>query len=59
MEPGTSADIESAGVEPVIAERRTEDGARAVLSARCEARREERREQEPAGLQSNIILGED
>ncbi|GGL17045.1 MULTISPECIES: hypothetical protein [Streptomyces aurantiacus group] len=59
MEPGTSADIESAGVEPVIAERRTEDGARAVLSVRREARREQRGEQEPAGLQSNIILGED
>ncbi|GAB2963826.1 hypothetical protein GCM10023080_025950 [Streptomyces pseudoechinosporeus] len=59
MEPGTSADIESAGVEPVIAERRPKNSARAVPSVRREARREQWGEQEPADLQSNIILGED
>lgn len=58
MEPGTSADIEPADVEPVIAERGTKDGARAVPAARG-ARRDERGEQKPVVPESNIILGED
>ncbi|NGO46270.1 hypothetical protein [Streptomyces ureilyticus] len=58
MEIGTGADIEQAGVEPAVAERGTEDGTRAVPASRG-ARRDERGEQEPGDLQSNIVLGED
>ncbi|MFC4466777.1 hypothetical protein ACFPH6_19965 [Streptomyces xiangluensis] len=58
METGTSTDIESPGVKPEIMERGPIQGARAVPSARGGGR-DDRREQEPVDLQSNIILGED
>jgi hypothetical protein len=58
MDTGTNAAIEPAVVEPVIAERGTQDGTRAVPAARG-ARRDERGEQESRELQSNIVLGED
>ncbi|WP_328773091.1 hypothetical protein [Streptomyces sp. NBC_00286] len=58
METGTGADIEPSGVEPEITERGTQDGTRPVPAARG-ARRDERGEQEPGDLQSNIVLGED
>ncbi|NGO12225.1 hypothetical protein G5C60_32625 [Streptomyces sp. HC44] len=58
MEPGTSVDIETFGDEPAAGERRTGDGARAVLSARS-TRRDDRGEKELGEPESHIILGED
>jgi len=58
MDPGTSTDIDTAGMEPVIEERRTGDGVPAVRFARG-SRRDDGGEQDSMEPESHIILGED